>query len=83
MTSKKFVTPVKFRLAAPLAITLWAGFLTPIAVAKTNLGTMPTFTSAVALTKQCESALKEARLRLRKLENPALLKLATPAKLAS
>ena len=83
MKQIKCLPRVTYSFAAPLVIAVCASLMSPIAMAKTNPGTIPTFTSAAALTKQCDSALKEARLRLRKLENPALLKLATPAKLAS
>ena len=79
----KLLPRPSFPIAAPLMMALWASLISPSVIAKTNPGTIPVFTSAAALTQQCEGALKEARLRLRKLENPALLKLSTPAKLAA
>ena len=70
-----------YAFAASLVVVIGASFAPSSASAKTGLGTIPTFANANELTQKCDRALKEARIRLSKLENPALLKTSTPAKL--
>ena len=70
-----------FQYKTLLALVSLTAALAPYSHAATSQGLMPAFKSPAALTQQCETALKLGRTRLKLLENPALLKSATPAKL--